>query len=347
MNYAKSLPICGSNPLRRYRPISRIVICLFVSFFFIFSLYKGRSQERGPLKLEMFESFVRDRGIPLDEIIKIVRDLGVGFDVDQKLETSVEQIRGENSRAFLVELKMLRRKTLRISSMVRIPEGKLSMGSEEQVDAMPVHEIAVSPFYLDKHEVTNSEYLKFLEYMNSNGDHSRCHQDEPSNKNHTPAYLKDAALNAADQPVVGVDWYDAYAFAAWSGVRLPTETEWEWAARGGLVGQSFPWGADPPDGEAHYNKLTSGPKSVGSFPPNGFGLLDMAGNVWELTDSFHDDGYHFYVWLRGGSYFFAKGSHWYMQGGPVPVYQRAKFLLMSPSLNRCATIGFRCVKIAE
>ena len=91
-------------------------------------------------------------------------------------------------------------------------------------------------------------------------------------------------------PVVGVSWHDAMAYAAWAGKRLPTEAEWEKAARGGLAGQKYPWGNAIDSSKANYNGYKATP--VGHYAPNGYGLYDMAGNVWEWCLDEYDAGFY-------------------------------------------------------
>ncbi len=124
-----------------------------------------------------------------------------------------------------------------------------------------------------------------------------------------------SAVDRPDHPVVHVSWHDAVAYCAWAGGRLPTEAEWEKAARGGLVGARYPWGDDLVPGGVHQANIWQGsfPEEntgedgwrgtapVGSYPPNGLGLHDTAGNVWEWTaDRWGDDGDERV--MRGGSF---------------------------------------------
>jgi iron(II)-dependent oxidoreductase len=199
-------------------------------------------------------------------------------------------------------------------------------------------EVEIPSFYMDKTEVTNSQFKQFLDatgYRPKWPDNFLKHW-----KNGTYPDGKER------HPVVWISLEDAKAYAKWAGKRLPTEEEWQKAAQG-TDGRAWPWGNvfDP----AKANMDSPDTQPVGSFPQGAspYGCLDMAGNVWEWTDSFATDGYHDFSWLRGGSFFLAKGSLWYMQGGPIANYQRVKFWMMTPALNRCGTVGFRCAKDAR
>ncbi len=132
-------------------------------------------------------------------------------------------------------------------SEVYIPGGYFLMGNETagvNDDTFPFHIVFVAPFIMDKFEVSNAEYRKFVEYVQSTGNSSMEHPDSPPLKDHTPDGWSHDELKGDDQPVVGVDWFDAYAFAKWANKRLPTEAEWEMAARG-VDGRKFVWGNDP------------------------------------------------------------------------------------------------------
>jgi formylglycine-generating enzyme required for sulfatase activity len=150
----------------------------------------------------------------------------------------------------------------------------------------------------------------------------------------------------ADHPVVYIDIDDARAYAKWAGKRLPTEPEWHLAAQG-TDGRKWPWG----DEFDESNVNTTGERTLAARSlPEGrspYGCYHMSGNVWEWTESCRDDGHTRFVMVRGGSYFNAEGSGWYVKGGPQPCDHHAKFIRMWPGLDRCATIGFRCVIDAE
>ena len=132
--------------------------------------------------------------------------------------------------------------------MVYIPGGYFFMGDQAAAaehDRFPGHIVFVSPFVIDRQEVSNAQYRKFLKHVQATGDASVEHPEAPPLKNHEAEGFKDKDFNADDQPVVGVDWFDAYAYATWIDKRLPTEAEWEKAARG-MDGRLYPWGKDGP-----------------------------------------------------------------------------------------------------
>ncbi|HIB99852.1 TPA: formylglycine-generating enzyme family protein [Candidatus Poribacteria bacterium] len=178
------------------------------------------------------------------------------------------------------------------SKMLRIPFGSFEMGdqfNDGPIYEKPVHTVELSSFYIDVYEITNAQYSKFI--------------NEAGYKE--PTFWEDPDFNAPDQPVVGVTWYDAMSYAIWAGKRLPTEAEWAYAARGGQIDKKFPWGSgkpDIPDVDGNYitsqyvgiNGSADGYRytaPVGSFPPNGYGLYDMAGNAREWCMDEYDDFY--------------------------------------------------------
>jgi iron(II)-dependent oxidoreductase len=167
-----------------------------------------------------------------------------------------------------------------------IPGGWYFLGSPPNevgryADEASSHKVNVKPFYISITEITNAQYARFLK--------ATGHPE--------PLYWEDRNLNGPSQPVVGVTWFDAAAFCQWlskvTGIphKLPSEDQWEAAARGGLVSQPYPWGAKAPDAggvyQANFRAALPGATGfsftapVGSFSANGYGLFDMAGNVSE------------------------------------------------------------------
>ncbi|HHZ64873.1 MAG TPA: hypothetical protein EYN51_05150, partial [Flavobacteriales bacterium] len=177
------------------------------------------------------------------------------------------------------------------------------------------------------------------------------------------SYWGHSAYNQPNQPVTGVDWYDAMAYAKWAGKRLPTEAEWEYAARGGLAGKRYPWGDDITHDDANWGNTVSGKDKwnssspVGSFEPNGYGLYDMAGNVWEWCLDKYDSGYYNKSSavnpLSGHasieeliSDYEGDSSNRVLRGGNwnnVSNYQRVAYRDNYPPDDRYDYWGFRCV----
>ena len=182
---------------------------------------------------------------------------------------------------------------------VEIPRGILHMGDKRMRDASPPHKVELRAFAIGKYPVTNAEYAEFIEArgyetekfwtaMGWKWQRGRIGQDP------LPAFWREPRLNQPRCPVVGVSWYEAAAFCIWLGerdnarYRLPTEAEWEYAARGANQARNFPWGDAFERGrantaEAHFGGTTP----VSHFPAgvSPFGVWDLAGNVFEWTSS--------------------------------------------------------------
>jgi formylglycine-generating enzyme required for sulfatase activity len=195
--------------------------------------------------------------------------------------------------------------------------------------------VTFKPFAMDETLVTNAQFAQFLK---ANG-------YKPKHPENFLRHWVDAKPPAGkeDHPVVWVDLNDARAYASWAGKRLPTEEEWQYAAQG-ADGWKYPWGGLMEPGRCNGGE-TGGTTPVKAFPDgqSPFGCYDMCGNVWQWTESQRSDGRTRFCIIRGGGYLAAKGSNWYVDGGPRPANFATKFLLTWPGLDRCSTIGFRCV----
>ena len=180
--------------------------------------------------------------------------------------------------------------------MVLITGGKVFlMGSNDgDSDEQPVHEVYLDDFYMDKYEVTNTQYCQFL---NEKGNQEEgevtwldIEDDDCRIKKQEGKYVPRSGYE--NHPVIEVTWYGARAYAEWAGKRLPTEAEWEYAARGGLAGQKYPWGNSIDSSMANYGENIGDTTPVGNYSANGYGLYDMAGNVWEWCADWFDDNYY-------------------------------------------------------
>jgi formylglycine-generating enzyme required for sulfatase activity len=195
--------------------------------------------------------------------------------------------------------------------------------------------VKLGPFAMDLTPVTNAQFARFLEAI----------RYRPRHREKFLKHWINGAVPAGreDHPVVYVDLDDARAYARWAGKRLPTEEEWQHAAQG-PAGLRYPWGNEMAALRCNGGE-TGGTTPVKRYPDgrSPFGIFDLCGNVWEWTESERTDGRTRFCILKGGSYYTAKGSGWYMDGGPRPNAFAEKSLLMWSGLDRCATIGFRCV----
>lgn len=225
--------------------------------------------------------------------------------------------------------------TLERLGLVEVPAGEFWFGAwKPKPNEEKRRKVTTGAFYIDKYELSNERYGQFLEYIAQTNDHSRCHRDEPKDKSHTPSYWNNSDFNAPNQPVVSVDFYDAYAYAAWAGKRLPSEYEWEKAARG-PEGLEFPWGnVWLPEyvNSGYFGAQYDGHKFTA--PVEGFekgrsyyGCYNMIGNVNEwTTDTYLKD----HRIIKGGSYL----------DGEWRAFEREADL---PDAKPLPRTGFRCV----
>jgi len=168
--------------------------------------------------------------------------------------------------------------------MRRIPEGYIQMGCDDgRDDEKPAHRVWVDAFELAACQTTNAEYARFLQ-----GTHHSA-----------PAQWNDVAFANPEQPVVAVSWFEAVAYCDWLSracgkpYRLPTEAEWERAARGGAEGQAFPWGNCAPEEVPDYaSRWKSAPEPVGLYAPNAYGLYNLGDNVHEWCADWYDAAYY-------------------------------------------------------
>jgi iron(II)-dependent oxidoreductase len=200
------------------------------------------------------------------------------------------------------------------------------------------HEMSIKPFYIDKYPVTNAEFKKFLDATRYQPEDSHNFLKDWKNGTFPPGW--------GDKPVTWVSLEDARAYAKWVGKRLPHEWEWQYAAQG-TDGRLYAWGNqwDAAFVPVPNNERTlRGPDDVSAHSAGAspFGVVDLIGNVWQWTDEFIDEHTRSAI-LRGGSYYRPQGSRWYFPAA-YRLDEHGKYLLMAPSIDRAATIGFRCVK---
>ena len=211
------------------------------------------------------------------------------------------QLRAHKSNIEATPSLELEATTNALSGMVLIPAGEFEMGDHHNVGRnheKPVHTVYLDAFYIDIYEVTNAQYAEFLNAYGKTSDssgHELLDVSSPYCRIEQVGGIYKAESGYDDHPAAAVSWYGSSAYAAFHDKRLPTEAEWEKAARGGLVGKKYPWGDSISHDDANYvgtysRIITSSP--VGSFSPNGYGLYDMSGNVYEwCSDWYH--GYYY------------------------------------------------------
>ena len=246
----------------------------------------------------------------------------------------------------------------RENMMILIQAGTFTMGSTSRSeDEKPAHKVFLDAFYISKYEVTNAEYYEF--WINLQKKNSKNvlegNQHTPENFSHLPhiGNWPERATKLPDHPVVGVSWYDAKAYAEWKGMRLPTEAEWEKAARG-YSDRIWPWGnsmlpnANSSEQNDGYDSMLA---PVGSYPKGKsfFGVMDMAGNVWEWTADWYSDVYYTHSPNRNpkgpdvGSWRILRGGSWIDKLARCSTTFR---FYLYPSL-KTSFVGFRVAKSVE
>ena len=286
----------------------------------------------------------------------------------------------------------------RTRRMVRLDGGRFTMGTDDEVGFPedgegPAREVALDPFYVDRFAVTNAEFLRFVRETGYTTEAERfgwsfvfedfvAAADESHVMQSVAAAPWWVAVEGATwlrpegpsssvvgddrlkQPVAHVSWNDAQAYAEWAGKRLPTEAEWEYAARGGLEGKRYPWGDElRPDGEHRCNIWQGdfpthntgddgylGPAPVTAYEPNGFGLSNVSGNVWEwCADWFSPDYHTTEAYSRTNPTGPPDGDSRVMRGGSYLCHRswcnRYRVAARSQNTPDSSTgnIGFRCV----
>jgi len=187
-----------------------------------------------------------------------------------------------------------------------VPAGSFLMGSEDP-DASPyerpIHEVWLNAYAMKATPVTNAEFATFVDqtgYVTSAELLRGPRGPQESSEGEQPCWTSHVGPGRGTHPVVCVSWFDARAYLNWysehigAECRLPSEAEWEKAARGGRVQELFPWGSDAPENRACWDRWREsiGTLPVGSFAPNGYGLYDMAGNAWEWCADWYDDDFY-------------------------------------------------------
>jgi len=235
------------------------------------------------------------------------------------------------------------------SGMVLIPKGAFEMGSRRSLRELnpvaifqadrhmlgpenPAHEVILDDYYIDIHEVTNADYKKYLATTGSKK---------------LPRYWDDSNFNQSDQPVVGVTWKQAQAFCRWGNKHLPTEAEWEKAARGKRP-VKYPWGDEEPDKtRVNFNNHIGKTTAVGSYQTgkSDYGVFDLSGNVAEWVQDWHFPEYYLFSPKENppgpekGHYKIIRGGNWKNNAEDVNLTYRNATVPKA----RSKTVGFRCV----
>ena len=223
--------------------------------------------------------------------------------------------------------------------MVLVPAGEFTMGSDEgDDDEQPVHRVVLDSFYLDTFEVTNGRFAKFVAAIQSEPPWGFADQETP--------------VVDAERPVRWVTWLEATGYCLWAGKRLPTEAEWEKAARG-PEGRVYPWGNDPPTAAQAVFGLKEGDETVSPVGdhPHGrspYGAQDLAGNLYEWVSDWYDDAFYAAAPTRNPRGPVA-GTTKVQRGGSYinqPYRLRSAFRTKGDPTEHDPHVGFRCAQDA-
>ena len=226
------------------------------------------------------------------------------------------------------------------TDMVLVPGALFSFNVSTSEDFIPYPDVSdkivrVDSFLVDKYPVTNAQYYDFV--LNSGY--------RPSD---TTRYLRHWYSGMFRQgqekfPVVYVSYEDMLAYSKWAQKRLPTQAEWQLAAQG-PVNRKWPWGDEFHGTYCNNSFDRATPVDAFTKGQSPYGVFDMVGNVWQMTNDMYFNGTNYFIIIRGGSYYKAESSWWYIQGGPQSLDKTQVLLMVSPGFDRSATVGFRCVK---
>jgi formylglycine-generating enzyme required for sulfatase activity len=227
------------------------------------------------------------------------------------------------------------------SDMVLIPKASITYNLTTREDFIPYPEInrditsEVDSFLIDKYPVTNSQFKDFI---------MKSGYLPADTTNYLKHWVSGTFRQGQDKyPVVYVSYDDIISYARWAGKRLPTQAEWQLAAQG-TDKRKWPWGD-----EFHATRCNNGfdrltPVDAFSKGASPYGVMDLVGNVWQVTNDMYSDGPYNFMIIRGGSYYSPDSSWWYIEGGPQSLTKTQIMLMVSPGFDRCGTVGFRCVK---
>ncbi len=290
------------------------------------NLYKQFGTYEGDLIIQLFEG---------DELIdeRILQlTPGVPRKISEEKNVFYKEISPgvENSR----DKKSIVSNRINLNGMVQIPSGKFIFRptNNDQFVPYPVQDTGktfdMNSFLMDEKPVSNRQFREFILISGYRP------KDTTNYLRHWNRMRGSAALKPADsildEPVVYISYEDAKAYSTWAGKRLPTEIEWQYAAQTSSLNE---WPVPAISG-----------KPIDSTGINPFGLKQLSGKVWQLTNDRYITGSYEYILLKGGSDFRAMSSWWYVPGGPQKLTHRQFLLRVSPGFERNATVGFRCVK---